>query len=148
MTSPTVWQLFDLTAKTALVTGACDHLGQALATALAEAGARVIVTSRDLAKAEQLASSLPGHASHFGLALDHCDESSIAQGVDQARQRAGAIDILVNNGHAALAADWTTVSGQQVQQQLAHAAGYFLLTRAVRNLAVDLGRPASIIMLG
>lgn len=148
MTSPTVWQLFDLTGKTALVTGACGHLGQALATALAEAGARVIVTSRDLAKAEQLASSLPGHASHLGLALDHCDESSIAQGVDQARQRAGAIDILVNNGHAALAADWTTVSGQQVQQQLAHAAGYFLLARAVRNLAVELGRPASIIMLG
>lgn len=148
MSSPTVWQLFDLTGKTALVTGACGHLGRALATGLAEAGARVIVTSRDLTRAEVFSRTLPGSAAHFGLALDHCDESSITQVVDQARQRAGGIDVLVNNGHEALPFDWTTVSAEQIRQQLSHAVGYFLLARAVRNLAFELGRPASIIMIG
>ena len=47
----TVQQLFDLTDTVSLVTGACGHLGKALAQSLAEAGSSVVVSSREENKA-------------------------------------------------------------------------------------------------
>ena len=49
---PSVHQLFDLSERVALITGASGHLGRSMANALAEAGARVVVASRDLSKAK------------------------------------------------------------------------------------------------
>ena len=67
---PTVSQLFDLSGKIALISGASGWLGGAMSRALAEAGARVIVTSRESATAEKTAASLPspGGVAHFGVA--------------------------------------------------------------------------------
>jgi gluconate 5-dehydrogenase len=58
------------------------------------------------------------------------------------------VDILVNNGHEALAHDWTDVTPEQFTRQLANSSGYFQLAREIRNQAVAQGRPASIILLG
>jgi NAD(P)-dependent dehydrogenase (short-subunit alcohol dehydrogenase family) len=147
---PTTTQLFDLTGRVALVTGACGHLGSAMARALAEAGASVVVTSRDATRAEAAAAALPrtGDARHHAIALDHMQPETLRDGVDEAVRRAGKIDILINNGHEALAADWTTVTPEQFSRQLANATGYFELSRLVREHAVARGAPASIILLG
>jgi gluconate 5-dehydrogenase len=147
---PTVQRLFDLTGHTALVTGASGHLGFALASALAEAGGRVIVASRKLKTARDTAAALPGipAAKHFGVALNHMDEASLERGFAQAVRQAGRIDILVNNAHEGLGADWRSVTGPQFTQQLANATGYFLLARLLRDHAVAEKRSASIIMLG
>src|SRR5579885_3594911 len=66
---PTVQQLFDLTGKVALITGGTGYLGSAMARALAEAGARVVLTSRDPHRAAEAARSLPAPAGarHLGL---------------------------------------------------------------------------------
>jgi NAD(P)-dependent dehydrogenase (short-subunit alcohol dehydrogenase family) len=50
---PTIQELFDLSGKVALITGGTGHLGGAMARALAEAGATVVLTSRDAAKARR-----------------------------------------------------------------------------------------------
>ena len=50
--------LFDLTGRTALVTGSSQGIGRALATGLAQAGARVVVHGRDAAKAERTAPAI------------------------------------------------------------------------------------------
>ena len=148
--TPSVRQLFDLTGRVALITGASGYLGSALAAALAEAGCRVIAGSRKIETARQAAAALPKVASgeHAGVALDHMDESSINSGFQDALKVAGRLDILVNNGNQALGADWRNVTGAQFTAHLGNAAGYFLLARLLRDHAVAFKRPASIVMLG
>ncbi|OYW21558.1 MAG: hypothetical protein B7Z55_05670 [Planctomycetales bacterium 12-60-4] len=147
---PTISELFDLRGRAALITGATGHLGRALAEALAEAGARVVVSSRELDKARAVAGELGGDAAgaHQAVVLDHLDEASIASGFAEAVSLAGKIDILINNGHAPLGADWSTVTGDQFQQQMANATGYFLLARHLRDHSVERKHPASIVLLG
>ncbi len=147
---PTVAELFDLRGRSALITGGSGYLGRSLSTALAEAGARVAIGSRDKFRAEQVASRLPCPArqDHCGVVLDYLSEPSIVAGAAAAAKKLGAIDILVNNGHAALNQDWRDVSYEQFTRQLANAGGYFLLSRIVRDQAVARGTPASIVMMG
>jgi gluconate 5-dehydrogenase len=150
MPEPTIHELFDLTGRVALVTGGTGHLGSALARALAEAGASVVVAGRDAARARQAANLLPipGEATHHGVALDHMDPAKLEAGFAAALAAAGRIDVLVNNGHEAEPNDWTTVTAEQFTRHLANATGYFLLARLVRNHAVERGGPASVVMLG
>ncbi len=150
MSEPTIQELFDLTGKVALLTGGAGHLGSAMSRALAEAGASVVVTSRDAERARESAALLPrsGNIQHHGIALDHMDPAALERGFAEAVALAGKIDVLVNNGHEGPANDWTTVSPEQFTRHLANATGYFLLARLMRNHVVERGAAASIIMLG
>ncbi len=85
----------DLAGTRALVTGGTSGLGLAMARALVDAGARVAITSRDAARASDAAAALgPGAV---GLALDVRDEGAAADGVAEAWELLGGIDLLVNN---------------------------------------------------
>ena len=145
-----VTELLSLRGKTALITGATGHLGSAMAGALAEAGASVVVSSRSGERARDAAAALPrvGGAMHHGVALDHMDESSALAGFAAAVDTAGPIDVLVNNGHDPLGADWASVTAAQFNRHLANATGYFVLARALREHAVARRSPASVVMLG
>jgi len=147
---PTVRELFDLSGKIALISGGGGHLGTAFASALAEAGARVALTSRDQERADAAAAALPSveAGSHLGVVLDHLQPESIDRCVDEVAQQLGPIDVLVNNGHEALAADWSEVTPEQFTKQLANATGYFQLARCVRDQAVERKTSASVIMIG
>jgi NAD(P)-dependent dehydrogenase (short-subunit alcohol dehydrogenase family) len=90
--------LFDLTGKTAIVTGASRGLGRTFANALARAGADVAVTSRDAAHVRETCAEIEALGRRaVPLALDVRDESSIRRAVDEAHQALGKIDILINN---------------------------------------------------
>lgn len=102
MTSPrTIQQLHDLRGRTALVTGGSRGLGLQMANALAEAGARLLITSRKAAELEAAAQQLrsAGHTVDV-LATDGRDDAQITALVDHALARLGHIDILVNNAGA------------------------------------------------
>jgi NAD(P)-dependent dehydrogenase (short-subunit alcohol dehydrogenase family) len=89
---------FDLSGKTALVTGASRGLGRTFANALARAGADVAVTSRDAAHVRDTCAEIEALGRRaVPLALDVRDESSIRRAVDEAHQALGKIDILINN---------------------------------------------------
>jgi gluconate 5-dehydrogenase len=150
MAERTVAELFNLKGRTALVTGGCGHLGSSLCRALAEAGANVIVTSRDRARAAAFAASLPvaSGATHHGIALDHTDAADIERCFVEAISLGEPIDILVNNGHDPSAKDWTTVDAEAFTRQLANATAYFLLARHLRDHLVARQSPGSIIQLG
>lgn len=85
----------ELSGIRVLVTGASSGLGAAMAAALAEAGARVMVTSREQARAEATARELGSLA--IPCQLDVRDERSVAACIDRARDAWGGIDMLVNN---------------------------------------------------
>ncbi len=84
----------DLDGTRALVTGGTSGIGLAMAAALAQAGATVVLTSRSAERAMAAAARLPGA---LGVAADASDEVSVARAADQAWSRLGGIDLLVNN---------------------------------------------------
>ena len=94
-------QLFDLSGRTALVTGSSQGIGFALAEGLAEAGAAVIVNGRDATRAEAAAERLrTGGATGARvrvLPFDVTDHAATREAVDGFERDEGAIDILVNN---------------------------------------------------
>jgi NAD(P)-dependent dehydrogenase (short-subunit alcohol dehydrogenase family) len=147
---PTVQKLFDLNGRVALITGASGFLGAAMAEALAEAGARVVIGSRHREKGQAAAEALGGAAAgqHLAVVIDHMDEVSINRGFEAAVTLTGGVDVLINNGHEVLGIDWNNVTGEQFTRHLGNATGYFLLARALRNHAVSRSAPASIVMLG
>jgi gluconate 5-dehydrogenase len=76
-----------------LVTGGTSGLGRAMAAALVAAGARVVLTSRDGARAEAAAAEIGA----LGVELDVRDEHSVDAGVAAAYERLGGLDVLVSN---------------------------------------------------
>lgn len=140
----------DLTGKVALVTGGAGHLGAAFASALAEAGAQVVVTSRDQKRATEAAAALPNldEKKHVGVVLDHLQTDSIDPCLATVTQQVGPIDILVNNGHHPTAQPIDEATPEDFSRQLANATGYFQLARCVRDSAVERNATASIIMIG
>ncbi|MDR3498655.1 MAG: glucose 1-dehydrogenase [Parvibaculum sp.] len=89
---------FDLTGKTALVTGATSGLGRRFALVLAKAGASVAITGRRVDRLETLKAeieALGGRA--LPIALDVTDARSIEACVESAETGLGPVNILVNN---------------------------------------------------
>lgn len=89
--------LFDLAGKVAYVPGGYGGIGEAIAWALALAGAKVAVSGRDAARAQALAAELQaaGHQA-LGLAMDAHSVQSIRDSVDAVAEHFGRLDILAN----------------------------------------------------
>ncbi len=97
--SPHVLSLFDLTGKVFLVIGGARTLGKDMASALAEAGADGMITSRTAESAQKTAAQMSSELGRkiVGQALDAQDESQIKTVVDACVKTFGRIDILINN---------------------------------------------------
>jgi len=91
--------LFDLSGKTAMITGGNKGLGKAMARGLAEAGANVFISSRKEAELKTaLAEILDGTGVKGGYAAaDMTDRAQVQKLAESALQQMGQIDILVNN---------------------------------------------------
>jgi NAD(P)-dependent dehydrogenase (short-subunit alcohol dehydrogenase family) len=129
----TIQQLFDLSGKTALITGGSRGLGLQMAHALGEAGARIMLTSRKAADLEEATAELQGAGIDARwIAADCAKEEDIRRLTDETLTRMGDIDILVNNAGAAWGAPaedhpieaWDKVMNVNVR-------GYFLLSQQI-----------------
>lgn len=91
-------KLFDLTGRTALVTGSSQGIGFALAKGLAEAGAAIIINGRDKTKIASAAAELSSIGPKvYQLAFDATDHGAAKVAVDGFEAETGPIDILINN---------------------------------------------------
>jgi NAD(P)-dependent dehydrogenase (short-subunit alcohol dehydrogenase family) len=97
----TTKELFDLTGRTALVTGGSRGLGLQIAESLGEMGAKVVLSSRKQEDLDEAVAHLKTRGIEASaIAADLSKESSVAPLVDEAMKRLGRIDILVNNAGA------------------------------------------------
>ena len=89
---------FKLTGRVAVVTGGASGIGNSTAEALAEAGARVIITDRDAAAIGKARNTLEKQGfSVNGVLMDVTDSARVTTVADEIAAREGQIDILVNN---------------------------------------------------
>ena len=96
--------LFDLTGKVAIVTGASSGLGKQFAITLADAGASVALLARRIENLEALQEELAAAGCEaFAVKCDVCDNESIKAAVAAVMEKYGRIDILVNNAGVATA---------------------------------------------
>ncbi len=97
----TIKELFDLSGKTALITGGSRGLGLQMAEALGEQGARLVITSRKQAELDDAVAHLKQRGIEVtAVASDLSKESAVAPLVDAAMKQLGHIDILINNAGA------------------------------------------------
>jgi NAD(P)-dependent dehydrogenase (short-subunit alcohol dehydrogenase family) len=113
---------FDLSGKNALVTGASRGIGRAVALGFAQAGADVVLASRDTASLEQLGDEIKALGRRaVVIATDVTDAPSVAAMVNGAIDQLGSVDILVNNaGGSSYMGPFTTLrfSGWQKTMRL------------------------------
>ncbi|HRA46888.1 MAG TPA: SDR family oxidoreductase [Thermomicrobiales bacterium] len=141
--------LFDLSGKVAIVTGAGAGLGVTFADALAEAGAHVLCADLNGDRARQTAADLSAKGfSAIGTTVDVTVESQVQEMVKLATETWGSIDILINNAGIASvgpAEDETLETWQRVID--VNLTGTFLCAREVAKVMIAAGSGGSIVNL-
>ncbi len=129
----TVWDLFQLKGKVAIVTGGAGKLGSQMADALAEAGAHIVVASRDLEKCRAKADALSAaHAEAMPVSVDVTSADSVRAMVDAVVARFGRIDVLINNAYSAKAKPFEQMSAEEFESASRGAlTSTFLCSQAV-----------------
>src|ERR1700719_1901953 len=90
--------MFSLKDRVALVTGASQGIGRAIALALSCAGARVVIAARNAEKLRSLAEEIgEGKGTALAVQMDVGNQQEVKAGFHQAVERFGRLDILVNN---------------------------------------------------
>ena len=136
---------FDLSGRTALVTGANTGLGQGMAIALAEAGADIVLVGRSAPDETVSAIEATGRTAH-DVRADLMETGSCADVIARAVDAAGGLDILVNNAgiirrNEAIdfsEADWDDVLDVNLKS-------VFFLSQAFARHVVEAGRPGKIV---
>ncbi|MBZ9806379.1 SDR family oxidoreductase [Mesorhizobium sp. BR1-1-9] len=131
-------KLFDLSGRTALVTGSSQGIGFALAKGLAEAGARVILNGRDEARLAAAVTQIPGAEK---LAFDATDHEAVRSAIDRFELGGGAIDILVNNAGMQFRAPLEEFPADAFERLLqTNVASVFHVGQAVARHMIGRGR--------
>jgi 3-oxoacyl-[acyl-carrier protein] reductase len=134
-------ELFDLSGRTALVTGASQGLGRRFAIVLAEHGAAVGLAARQLEKLIELEHEIASDGGRVAsVALDVTDLASIERALASVEGVLGPIDVLINNAGVAVSkgvleqteADWDKVVDTNLK-------GAFFVAQAVARRMVECG---------
>jgi gluconate 5-dehydrogenase len=134
-------KLFDLSGKTALVTGGTHGLGMAIATGLAEAGAKIIINDvfadkLELAKQEYAKKGISIHT----YVLDVTNEEEVDRTIPQIEKEVGPIDILVNNAGIIKRIPILEMKADEFRQVLdVDLTGPFIMSKAVAKGMVERG---------
>ncbi len=147
--------LFDLTGRVAIVTGASRGLGQYFARALARAGADLVVTSRNVDALAGICAEIERMGRRaLPVRLDVGAEGDAARMVDAALDAYGRVDVLVNNAGLNLRRpalefswqDWDTVLDTNLKGQFfcAQAAARAMIGQGTGGRIVNMGSATSV----
>jgi NAD(P)-dependent dehydrogenase (short-subunit alcohol dehydrogenase family) len=134
-------QIFDLTGRTAIVTGAGRGLGRTIALALASAGADVAVTSRTSAEIDSPRDEIRALGRRAEAIVTDCtDEAACEHLVTTTVERLGGLDILVNNAGINIRKPVLELSAEEFHRVRAtNLDGYFFCARAAGRVLVEQG---------
>lgn len=131
-------QLFDLSGRTALVTGASSGLGVDIARTLRAAGATVVIAARRLDRLQELVAEDPDLVP---VRCDIADPASVEAAADEVHSRVGALDILVNNAGTSIPARAEDERLEDFRYVMdVNLLGAFHLTQVVGRQMLDAGR--------
>src|SRR5262245_15019914 len=108
-----------MTGRSVLVTGASRGIGRAVAEAFARSGDRVAVHHRDAAAAAEVLAGLAG-TGHVAVRADLADPEAVRAMVDDAAERLGGLDVVVNNAGVFVAHPITDTTYEQWQAAWRH----------------------------
>jgi gluconate 5-dehydrogenase len=134
-------KLFDLTGKTALVTGGTHGLGMAIATGLARAGARIIINDvfADKLEASKVEYAKLGIKIHTYV-MDVTNEEEVDNTIPQMENEVGPIDILVNNAGIIKRIPILEMKAEEFRQVIdVDLTGPFIMAKAVARGMVARG---------
>ena len=137
-----VKELFDLTGKTAVVTGGSIGLGAQMATGLAEAGANLVIAARKVERCAELCAKLEENGIRaIAVACDVSDPVSCQNLVDITVKEFGTLDILVNNAGYTWGADAMDYPMDKWQQVIdLNLTGLFQLSAMAAKVMKNQGR--------
>ncbi len=132
-------ELFDLSGKTAIVTGGGAGIGRQMAQALAESGANLVLCARKVERCEQAAAELTQLGVRaLGLRCDVRQPEAVQAVVDRTREEFGRIDVLVNNAGTVWGAppEETPLDGWQKVIDV-NLTGVFVFSQAAGRVMID-----------
>jgi len=148
MALPSIQELYDLSGKTALVTGGAVGIGAGIVKRLAEAGANVVVADLDLASAERTVQEVNSNGGGRALAVqaDASNPDDVARVTQLAVDTFGSLDILVNNAGIFPPAPFLEADPDMVRKVLdVNVMGVFLHSQAAARRMVQQGNGGRII---
>ena len=136
-------QQYGLNGKSALVTGGGTGLGKAIATALAQSGAHVVIAGRRQEVLEAACAEI-GHGAGF-MALDLTDIAAIPGAVSALHEKFGTFDILINNAGNTLKKPFVESTLKEFDGVFdVHVRGALELSRAIVARMLSEGRQGSV----
>jgi len=136
-----VTNLFDLSGKTAIVTGGGTGIGRQMAQGLAEAGANLVLCARKAERCEQAASELEQLGVRaIGLGCDVRDPEQVQHVVTKAVEELGGVDVLVNNAGTVWGATPEEMPLEGWQKVIdVNLTGVFLFSQAAGRVMIERG---------
>jgi NAD(P)-dependent dehydrogenase (short-subunit alcohol dehydrogenase family) len=136
-----VRKLFDLGGRVAVVTGGTGLYGTPISEALAEAGAHVVIASRNKERCEEWATELTRRGfKASGEGYDQGDEASILAFCERTLARFGAVDVLVNNAVGRAMRSYQDDVDAWRQSLEINGAGLFAISRAFLDAMMERGK--------
>ena len=135
----TVLDLFRLTGKTAIVTGGGRGLGAQIAKGFAEAGANVVLCSRNVEACIEMSKELEAlGVRSIGLACDVTNQQDVKKVVEETMKIFGTIDILVNNSGATWGAPVVDMPYEAWKKVMdVNVNGTFLMSQEVGKVMIE-----------
>ncbi|MBU0785027.1 MAG: SDR family oxidoreductase [Gammaproteobacteria bacterium] len=139
--------LFSMQGKLALVTGASSGLGKHFALVLAQAGATVLLSARNVEKLQQVLGQIQAEGgTAFAVAMDVSKSSSVNAAMAQIVQQYGVPDVLVNNAGQSIAKPMLEQTEEDWDQILdTNLKGCWLVATELARALAAAGKPGSIV---
>ncbi len=143
-------QLFDLTGKTAMITGGSRGLGKDMAKALAEAGAKVVINGQNLETLQKTAEEFAAAGYQVETSpFDVRDEASVVAAFEKLDEKGITIDILVNNAGIQHRQPMVELSSADWQRVIdTNLTSAFLVGREAAKRMIATGNGGKVINIG